>query len=504
MPVDFDPYAVLGVPNNATLDEIRDAYRRAARRLHPDKQQGNPGAAAQFTDITAAYNLLLNPSERFAYDEEARKRPADALTFSLRVTPSKRNLLPLTEPQVVYMLAEILPDPRAKEMQEELRQQTHVNLTLVLDKSNSMSGRRIERVQRAALKIIDHLSPQDILSVVAFNDHADVIIPATMVTDKPGLKARITMLKPFGGTEIYRGLSAGVEQNRKFLAPRLVNHVILLTDGNTYGDQDRCISLAQQVTQQGIGISALGLGDEWNDKFLDQLASVTGGTSSYIKSSSAVVSFLDQHVRSLSNVFAERLTISVAPDIGVKLESAFKLTPHPQSLPANEGVIPLGALQISLTTSILLQFELPANMAEGYRSIARMVAAGDILANDQRRFQALSDTSLGINSDPPKEETPPAILDALGRLTLYRMQERAQDALEEGDFIEATSRLEKLATRLFQLGEPQLAEQVRTNARQVASTQTLSSEGRKTLKYHTRNLLGGSSSGDADETDDDD
>lgn len=271
-----------------------------------------------------------------------------------------------------------------------------------------MSGRRIERVQRAAIKIIDHLSSQDILSVVAFNDHAEVIIPATMVTDKPGLKARVTMLKPFGGTDV-RGLSAGIEQNRKFLAPRLVNHVIMLTDGNTYGDQDRCISLAQQVAQQGIGISALGLGDEWNDKFLDQIASVTGGSSSYIKSSSAVVSFLDQHVpASLSNVFAERLTLSVAPDIGVKLRSAFKLTPHAQTLPANEGVIPLGDLQINLVTSILLQFELPANMTEGYRSIARMVAAGDILVNDQRRYQALSDTSLGINGDPPKEDTLPA------------------------------------------------------------------------------------------------
>ncbi len=501
MSVDFDPYAILGVSPDASEEDIRDSYRRAARRLHPDTNQDNPGAAVQFTEITAAYNLLLNYTERIAYNQEAKQRPQDPLAFSLRVTPSKRNLFPLTESQVVYMLAEILPDPRAEAAQEEIRLQTHLNLTLVLDKSNSMNGKRIERVQVAAHKIIDQLSPQDILSVVAFNDHAEVVIPATTVMDKPGLKARIAMLKAFGGTEMFRGLSAGVEENKKYLAPRLVNHVILVTDGNTYGDQEKCLALAQKATQEGISISAMGLGDEWNDKFLDQLASITGGASDYIKTSRSVVRFLDEHVRSLSNGFVDRLSLSVAPDIGVRLESAFKLMPNPQSLSIEEGLIPLGNLQINRITSILLQFELPANMREGYQAIARMVASGDILSSDQQRFQCLSDISLGVTRTPQTDETPPAILDALGRLTLYRMQERAQEALEEGNFVEATSRLEKLATRLFQLGEGSLAEQVRQDAKQVAFTQTLSAKGRKNIKYQTRYLLGGTAVMDEHEED---
>lgn len=491
MPVEFDPYVILGVSPDASEEDIRDAYRRAARRLHPDMNRDNPGAAVQFADITAAYNLLLSASERAAYDAELKRRPSDSLTFSLRVTPSKRNLVPLPESQVVYMLAEIAPDPRAEEVQAEIRQQTHLNLTLVLDKSNSMSGKRIERVQLAAQKIVDQLEPQDILAVVAFNDHAEVVIPATTVHDRAALKARIGMLKAFGGTEIYRGLAAGIEQNKKYLAPRLVNHVILLTDGNTYGDQERCVSLAQQAAQDGICISAMGLGDEWNDKFLDQLASVTGGASSYIKTSRSVVRFLDEHVRSLSNAFAERLMLSVAPDREVKLESAFKLMPNPQPLSIEDGYIPLGNLQINRMTTVLLQFELPANMDEGYRPVARMVAIGDIMANQQRRYQSLSDISLGVSRVPSEEETPSAIMDALSRLTLYRMQERAQEALEDGNIIEATSRLEKLATRLFQLGEGALAEQVRHNAQQVAQTSALPAERRMEVKYQTRYLIGG-------------
>ncbi len=491
MPVDFDPYVLLGIAPDASEDEIRDAYRRAARRLHPDTNRNNPGAAAQFQDITAAYNTLNNARERRAYDDEAKLRSPDALTFSLRVTPSKRNIYPLSETQVVYMLAEIQADPRAEEVQELIRAQTHLNLTLVLDKSNSMNEGRIERVQIAAHRIIDQLGPQDILSVVAFNDHAELVIPATTVSDKPALKARISMLKAFGGTEIYKGLALGIEQNRKFLAPRLINHVILLTDGNTYGDEERCLALAAEVEKEGISISAMGLGHEWNDKFLDDLASVTGGASTHIKTPRTVVQFLNDHVRGLANGFAERLMISIAPDLGVKLESAFKLMPNPQPLSIDTGYIPLGSLQIGRLTTVLLQFELPPDMTEGYRSIARIVAVGDIMTNEQRKFQTLSDISLGITQSPVNEETPPAIMEALGRLTLYRMQERAQEAIDQGNIAEATSRLEKLATRLFQLGEGELAEEVRQNAIHVQNTAVLSDEARKNIKYQTRTLVSG-------------
>ena len=494
---EIDPYATLGVSPDATIDEIKDAYRRAARRLHPDSNRHNPGAVVQFQDITAAYEILTKPERRRMLDDTLRARVDNSLGFTLRVTPSKRNLPLLSEAQVVYMLAEIHPDPRASASREEIKEQTHLNLTLVLDRSNSMNEGRLERVQYAAHKIIDQLSSNDVLSVVAFNDHAEVIIPATTVSDKSTLKARISMLKAFGGTEIYRGMLAGVEQNRKYLAPRLVNHIILLTDGNTYGDQERCLTLAEKIAVEGISLSAMGLGEEWNDQFLDQLASTTGGTSLYIRSSNMVVRFLNEHVRSLSNCLAERLQLSVAPDADIHLESAFKLMPSPQPLETSAGFIPLGSLQINRMTSVLLQLELPANLSEGYRSIARIVAVGDVLSGGHRRVQALSDVSLGISRNPPQEASPPEILDALGRLTLYRMQERAQEALDQGNVQEATRRLQNLATRLLEMGEHELAQQAVEEIEQVAYTNNLSAVGRKTLKYQTRHLLLGSSTDNA-------
>jgi curved DNA-binding protein CbpA len=61
-----DPYTVLGVQNNASQDDIQKAYRRLARKLHPDLNAGNKGE--QFKEVTAAYGLLGDAEKRARYD----------------------------------------------------------------------------------------------------------------------------------------------------------------------------------------------------------------------------------------------------------------------------------------------------------------------------------------------------------------------------------------------------------------------------------------------------
>jgi len=484
----FDPYTILGVSQNTTSEEVKRIYRKLAQRLHPDVNPDNPGAKIQFQDITTAYDILADSLRRRHFDEEyATTRSAEDMYFSLRVTLSKRSILALEESQVIYMLADIFPPPQLQE--DTPTTQSRINLTLVLDHSNSMNGVRLEKVKVAAHQIIENLSDDDYISVVSFNDRANVIIPATLAQDKQSLKAQVSMMNAFGGTEIYQGLSKGVAENEKFMNAKMVNHVILLTDGHTFGDQDRCLELATRSATKGIGISAMGLGNDWNDEFLDELASKTGGSSIYISSADAVVRFLNNHVRNLANVFAERMKLSVATNPDVQLELAFKLSPHPQPLEINGEYIHLGSLQTSRPISILMQYQLPPKMDLGFRNIVRLVASGDILQNSVPNFQAVSDLTIEVTNEQHLEEPPSAILDALSKLTLYRLQERAQQALEDGNIAEATKRLENLATRLLEMGEEDLARQTRQEAQRVAQTMTFSDKGKKTIKYQTRYLL---------------
>lgn len=479
-------YAILGIPPEASQDDVREAYRVAARRFHPDANT-NEGVDIQFRDIAAAYEILGNPVERLQYDTSRRKYKDELNYFTVRVTPSKRVLSTLAEPQVIYMLLEIVPMKigSSNKQQHEAR----LNLTLVLDRSTSMKGQRLEKVKIAAQQIIDQLSPDDILSIVSFSDRADVLIPAAPVSDKTALRSMVSMMRAEGGTEIFHGLSAGMDQIQKYLAPRLVNHIILLTDGRTFGDEDQCLRLAERASQLGISISAMGIGDEWNDVFLDTLASRTGGNSAYINSPGAVVRFLNDRVRSLGDVFTERLQLTIAPDADIILESVFRLQPSPQPVDVSPQPIPIGALEYNRPISLLIQLQMPPSSRNGFRTVARIDVTGDVLVAERQGYKVLSDISVEINSNPPPEDPPLAILDALGKLTLYRMQQKAEDALAQGNVAEATRKLENLATRLLAAGQEDLAQMAALEARRVSSTSSLSEEGRKTLKFGTRRLL---------------
>lgn len=492
MDYELDPYEVLGVPVNASQNDIKAAYRRLARRLHPDSNLNNPGAKKQFQAVTTAYELLTDSMRRRMYDERTQSQSnTNDLYFTMQATPSKRRIGTLKESQVIYLLVELFADPRASTAKKT---DSRLNLTLVLDHSKSMDGNRIEKVKIAAHQIIDNLKDDDILSIVGFNDRAETLIDATPVSDRPGLKARVSLMQASGGTEIFHGLNEGVTQNRAYLAPKLVNHIILLTDGHTYGDQERCLELAEAAAREGIGISAMGLGSDWNDEFLDQLASKTGGTSEYINSANAVNRFLTQRVRNLVNAFAERLHLSISPDPDVEFELAFRLLPSPQPLHLENGELLLGSLEPNRPISLLLQLQLPGELNFGFRSIVRLQATGDILGNARQQFATLSDIAIEVVENASTEEPPQSILDALSKLTLYRLQERAQEALESGDRAEATRRLENLATRLLEHGEEELAKQTLIEARRIAHTGDISDRGRKTIKYQTRHLLQGPNS----------
>lgn len=485
MSVSRNLYGILGVSPEATQDDLREAYRILARRFHPDANP-NEGADIQFRDIAAAYETLGNPHQRILYDADQRKYRDEPNYFTLRVTPSKRVLSTLDEPQVLYLLLEIVP------MRLNLgakKQNSPLNLTLVLDRSKSMRGARLEKVKIAAHQIIEQLSSEDILSVVSFSDRADVLIPASPVQDKNSLRAIVSIMRADGGTEIYHGLAGGLEECKRHLGPRLVNHIILLTDGRTFGDEERCLELAKRAAEIGVGISAMGIGEEWNDVFLDSIASITGGTSTYINSPSAVVRFLNDRVRSLGNSFAERLSLSIAPDPDVTLESAFRLLPSSQPLEIHPQPMLIGSLEHNRPVSILIQLQMPPSRKSGFRSVVRLDVTGDILVAERQGYKVLSDISIETSEHPEPEEPPLAILDALGKLTLYRLQQKAEASLTAGRVMEATRQLENLATRLLAAGQDKLAQMALDEARRVSETNMLSEQGRKTLKFGTRRLL---------------
>lgn len=481
----LDLYSILGLDHNASAEDIKSAYRRAARRLHPDVNH-HRGAMLQFQEIVEAYEILSDDKKHRRYRRE-RASLGKLPKFSTVVTRSKRNLAVISEPQVLYVLLDI----HAKRLQDDDRpMRAPLNLSLVLDHSKSMEGERLDRVKVAAHQVVSQMSDADRISVVAFSDRANVIVPSTLVEDPVSIRTRISMMVADGATAIFQGLQAAYRQIEAYYSPEAVNHIILITDGETYGDEGDCLELATEAATKGIGISAMGIGEEWNDVFLDEIAGRTGGASAYINSPSSVVQFLNERVRNLGDAFAERVSLTIAPETDVDLETIFRLSPSAQPLDVDTQPVPLGTLAPKRPISVLLQFQMPAEMPEDTRSIARLVVTGDVLTQGQRvQAQTIEEATVSVMQNPPVEMPPPNVVDALSRMTLYKMHERTEEALLAGNIEEATRRLENLSTRLLEIGQADLAQEAANEARRVRSTHALSETGRKNLKFGTRALM---------------
>ena len=201
------------------------------------------------------------------------------------------------------------------------------------------------------------------------------------------------------------------------------------------------------------------------------------------------MSFLQERVRTLATTSVERLQLLAASSAAVDLASVTRIAPNPMVLDAASQPIPLGAINGGEPGRLMLEFLLKTGAAEpGPFFVGRVDISGEVLGARQRAERVVLDLSVEVQADVPKQEPPAELLDALSRLSLYRLQSRAQDALQKGDVAEATRKLEYLATRLFENGAEELGKAALHEARRVAHTKKLSDEGAKQLKYGTRAL----------------
>jgi Ca-activated chloride channel family protein len=478
-----DYYAILGLDREATPDEIRRAYHRKARKLHPDVNQ-ETGATEIFLQIQKAYDVLTDPTAKAAYDQTLPAPPSPAQLVKLTSIYSRPSLIRLNEPQLIYVLIELAAPENAQPGPS-----LPINVCLVIDRSTSMQGERMDVVKSTAIELVRQLRAEDNLSIVAFSDRAETLVSAGQRLSRNAIEDQIKHITTGGGTEIFHGLESGYMEVRSKANRSSVNHIVLITDGRTYGDEERCMQIAEQAATYGIGISSLGIGNEWNDIFLDRLASRTGGNSVYVSHAGDIKQFLWQKFSGLGQIYAERVGLELFFNPGVELTYAFRLSPEVSPL-QNYSPIPLGSIPIKSNLGILLEMKAPPL----YTSVEQFTLADGKITLD---VPGVSKTGLKlpIHLSRPVSTTqlvqPPStrLLQAMSRLNLYRMQERAHQQLADGEQESATRHLQHLATHLFAQGKQELARTVLREIDHIQSDQDISEEGKKMIKYGTRALL---------------
>jgi Ca-activated chloride channel homolog len=479
-----DYYAVLGVTRDASQEEIKRAYFEAAQKLHPDKNTG-AGETELFLEIQQAYEVLSNPKRRTQYDSTLPPEEKLSLPYTCKVLYSRPNLVHLDEPQMLYLILELDAPAEARQSPSP-----PLNVCLVLDRSTSMQGEKMDIVKATAIQVLRNLRSQDILSVVTFSDRAEVIIPASYHQEKARSEAKVQMIQPSGATEIYQGLEAGAKEVMRSLEARRINHIILLTDGQTYGDEQLCLALASKLAEHGIGISAMGIGQEWNDIFLDVLSTRTGGSSAYIAQPQDIKRLLLEKFNALAQTYAEDITLDTAFIEGVELTYAFRLQPEPSPIALGEDTLHLGPILQDAATQVIFEYIIHPKAVKSEAltildGVLKVSIASQVMPVPPFRMRL----SRPITDSPENEPPPPQIVQALSRLMLYRMQDRARKEAQNGNIDSATRHLQKLASNLLTQGERSLAQTILLEVEHLQKQNALTIEGSKKIKYGTRSLF---------------
>ncbi len=255
-------------------------------------------------------------------------RPASTLatsgaetTLALSYVFSTPAIRPTADRQLLYLLVQITPT------QEKVIAKVPLNLCLVLDRSSSMRGEKMERVKEAARYVVDQLGPADTFSVVTFNDRANVVVRAQRVTSRDSIKNMVDAIESRGGTEMASGMATGLDEISSAYSPTAINYMLLLTDGQTYGDEEQCVNIAKQCADRKIVISPLGIGDEWNEDLLETIAARTGSSSDYIDTAAKIVAAFRSKVEGYRSVFARNATLNFYLEQGSEIQRIHRVSP---------------------------------------------------------------------------------------------------------------------------------------------------------------------------------
>jgi len=161
-------------------------------------------------------------------------------------------------------------------------------VVLIIDKSSSMEGRKIELARLAAIGVVENLRPIDSVGVLIFDNSFQWAVNLRKAEDKAAIKRQIAGITPDGGTQIAPALTEAYQR----ILPQTAayKHIVLLTDG--ISEEGDTFNLTREATQNHVTISTVGLGQDVNRAFLEKVAEAAGGKSYFLNDPSGLEQIL--------------------------------------------------------------------------------------------------------------------------------------------------------------------------------------------------------------------
>ena len=410
---------------------------------------------------------------------------AEGSTVTLTVKPEREYLL-AGGPRDSVVLVEV----RAKDA--DVKRSAPINLALVLDRSGSMAGAKLEKAKQAAGVALDQLGPDDVFSLVAYDDEVQVLIPPQRVKDREEMKREIARIRDGGSTALYAGVEKGAAQLRKYFDKEKVNRIVLLSDGIANvgpSSPSELAKLGKELRGEGFGVSTVGLGDDYNEDLMTALAEASHANYYYVKDAEKLPGVFKDELGTVKNAVARNVKIRITLPDGVKPKGVLgedDLTFNGQTI-----TIPMSELFGSQTRRFLIACDAPAsdvrevelaNVELTYEDSGTGKASTD---NRSAKIAQTSDSSLVEKSIQPEVASSVAITrNRLAKETAVKLA----DAGKSKDAADLLVRQAAANAALPASAQSDLLKnedrELKQKAEELLSSGSFSKGSRKEIQYH--------------------
>lgn len=369
------------------------------------------------------------------------------------------NVLKLGEPQKLNLMARF-----ASGAAPEDRKRRPLNLSVVIDRSGSMAGEKIDYTRQAAQFLVQNLGTQDILSVVLYNDAVETLLYPERVRRKDAINQRIASIKARGTTNLSGGWLEGCKLVSENLDTKSVNRVILMSDGlanRGVTDSEQIVSMVKKQYSEGVSTTAMGLGNDFNEDLLMAMAMAGGGAFYFIESPEITPLIFQEELQGLLNVVGQNLVVTIQPSQHVSIVS--QLNAYPSHTDGQKTTFRMGDVFGDEIKAILLELSVEAINMAGEVELAALQFEFDELLDEGSEHRVIEmPVKVRVQSDEvvpelPNQEVEQSVL----LLRAANARKRAVRAADRGEFESASQVLREVANLIeqSQIIDPKLSEE---------------------------------------------